>query len=180
MGSVSGLTAWATCPPLLWTCAKMCYLEYMRTRKGPSAGQTMTLRLDRDTLRRLDELAQATDHSKAWLAAKAVKTYLNLNEWQIAAIHEAVVKADRRGAKFFTQEQLAGPLTDRLGSTEGLFTASPCDAMRWFPPPRVLWEDALGRKHKIKRSALRLGIPKHSISRPRPPWPVCRGSQRSG
>jgi len=66
----------------------------------------MTLRLDRDTIRRLDDLAQATERSKAWLAAQAVKTYLDLNEWQIAAIREAVVKAGRRDTKFFTQEEV--------------------------------------------------------------------------
>jgi RHH-type transcriptional regulator, rel operon repressor / antitoxin RelB len=71
----------------------------------------MTLRLDPDTLRRLDDLAQATDRSKAWLAAQAVKTYLDLNEWQIKAIREAVVKADRRAAKFFTQEEVDAWLT---------------------------------------------------------------------
>ena len=84
----------------------MYYLEYMRTRKTSAASQTMTLRLDPDTLRRLDDLAQATDRSKAWLAAQAVKTYLDLNEWQIQAIREAVAKADRRDAKFFTQEEV--------------------------------------------------------------------------
>ena len=89
----------------------MCYPEYMRTRKTSSASQTMTLRLDRDTIRRLNELAQATDRSKAWLAAQAVKTYLDLNEWQIVAIREAVAKADRRGAKFFTQEEVDAWLT---------------------------------------------------------------------
>ena len=71
----------------------------------------MTLRLDPDTLRRLDDLAQATDRSKAWLAAQAVKTYLDLNEWQIKAIREAVVKADRRAAKFFTQKEVDAWLT---------------------------------------------------------------------
>ena len=89
----------------------MCYLEYMRTRKTSSVSQTMTLRLDPDTLRRLNELAQATDRSRAWLAAQAVKTYLDLNEWQISAIREAVVKADRRDTKFFTQEEIDAWLT---------------------------------------------------------------------
>ena len=84
----------------------MCYLEHMRTRRTSPASQTMTLRLDRDTLRRLDELAQATDRSKAWLAAQAVRTNLELKEWQIKAIREAVVKADRRDVKFFTQEEV--------------------------------------------------------------------------
>lgn len=66
----------------------------------------MTLRLDPATVRRLDQLAHATDRSKAWLAAQAVKTYLDLNEWQVKAIREAVIKADRRDAKFSTQEEV--------------------------------------------------------------------------
>lgn len=66
----------------------------------------MTLRLDAADLRRLDALAEATERSKAWLAAQAVKTYLDLNEWQIRAIREAVKNADRRDAKFFTQEEV--------------------------------------------------------------------------
>ncbi len=66
--------------------------------------RTITLRLDPGTLRRLDELAEATDRSKAWLAAQAVRTYLDLNEWQIEAIRGAAERADRRGAKFFTHD----------------------------------------------------------------------------
>jgi RHH-type rel operon transcriptional repressor/antitoxin RelB len=66
----------------------------------------MTLRLDDADLRRLDALAEATDRSKAWLAAQAVKTYLDLNEWQIQAIRQAVLKANRRDARFFTQEEV--------------------------------------------------------------------------
>lgn len=84
----------------------MCYIEYMRTQKNSSFSRTLTLRLDPSTLRRLDELAHATDRSKAWLAAQAVKTYVDRNEWQVRAIREAVRKADRRGAKFFTQEEV--------------------------------------------------------------------------
>lgn len=66
----------------------------------------MTLRLDATDLRRLDALSEATERSKAWLAAQAVKTYLDLNEWQIRVIREAVTNADRRDAKFFTQEEV--------------------------------------------------------------------------
>lgn len=66
----------------------------------------MTLRLELADLRRLDALARATDRSKAWLAAQAVKTYLDLNEWQIKVIREAVALANRRAAKFFTQEEV--------------------------------------------------------------------------
>ena len=66
----------------------------------------MTLRLDPGILRRLDQLAQATDRSKAWLAAQAVKTYLDLNEWQIKAITGAVARADRQDAQFVTDEEV--------------------------------------------------------------------------
>jgi RHH-type transcriptional regulator, rel operon repressor / antitoxin RelB len=79
----------------------------MRTRKTLAAvSKTMTLRLDAATLRRLERLANATDRTKAWLAAEAVKTYLNLNEWQTEAIREAVKKADRRDAKFVSHEEV--------------------------------------------------------------------------
>ncbi len=79
----------------------------------------MTLRLDPGTLRRLDELAQATDRSKAWLAAQAVRTYLALNEWQIKAIHGAVERADRRDAKFLTHDDVAAWLATWGASQEG-------------------------------------------------------------
>jgi RHH-type transcriptional regulator, rel operon repressor / antitoxin RelB len=71
-----------------------------------AASRTMTLRLDADTLARLDELARATDRSKAWLAAEAVKTYIALNEWQTKAIRAAVSRANRRDARFVSHEDV--------------------------------------------------------------------------
>jgi len=58
------------------------------------------------TLQRLEALARATDRSRAWLAAHAVRTYLDLNEWQIQAVRAAVERADRRGTKFLSQEEV--------------------------------------------------------------------------
>ena len=78
----------------------------MRARGAAAASKTMTLRLDADTLARLDELAQATDRSKAWLAAQAVKTYIALNEWQTRAIRDAAKRANRRDARFVGQEEV--------------------------------------------------------------------------
>jgi predicted DNA-binding protein len=52
----------------------------------------MTLRLDAGTLRRLDHLAAMTERSKAWLAAQAIRDYLELNEWQTRTIELAVKK----------------------------------------------------------------------------------------
>ena len=66
----------------------------------------MTLRLDAATLRRLDRLAEVTERSKAWLAAQAVKDYLELNEWQTQAIKAALERADLRGARFIDHEKV--------------------------------------------------------------------------
>lgn len=44
------------------------------------------LRLDPDIRKRLDALAVATERSRAAIAAEAVKLYVDLQEWQIAAI----------------------------------------------------------------------------------------------
>ena len=55
---------------------------------------TMTLRIDEETNRHLDELAAATDRSKAFLAQKALADYLALNTWQVAEIHRGLTEAD--------------------------------------------------------------------------------------
>ena len=54
----------------------------------------VTLRLEPDVRKRLDKLAKVTDRSRAALAAEAVRQYIELNEWQIAAIQEGVRDAD--------------------------------------------------------------------------------------
>lgn len=57
--------------------------------------EPVTLRLDAATRKRLDKLAKATERSRAALAADAVRQYLDLNEWQIAAIQAGVREANR-------------------------------------------------------------------------------------
>lgn len=56
--------------------------------------EPVTLRLDPDIRARLDRLAKATDRSRAALAAEAVRQFVELNEWQVAAIQEGVRDAD--------------------------------------------------------------------------------------
>jgi len=56
--------------------------------------EPVTLRLDLDVRKRLDKLAKATHRSRAALAAEAVRQYVELNEWQIAAIQEGLRDAD--------------------------------------------------------------------------------------
>ena len=56
--------------------------------------ERVTLRLDPDIRKRLDRLPKATDRSRAALAAEAVRQFVELNEWQIAAIQEGLRDAD--------------------------------------------------------------------------------------
>jgi RHH-type rel operon transcriptional repressor/antitoxin RelB len=55
---------------------------------------TMTIRLDDDLKDRLDLLATATHRSKSFLAAEALRDFIELNEWQINEIKAAIIEAD--------------------------------------------------------------------------------------
>ena len=54
----------------------------------------MTIRLDPELKSRLDRLSAATHRSKSYLAAEAVREYIETNEWQIAEIQKALREAD--------------------------------------------------------------------------------------
>lgn len=55
---------------------------------------TMTIRLEPELKARLDQLAEATQRSKSFLAGEAIREFIELNEWQIKEIQEAVKEAD--------------------------------------------------------------------------------------
>lgn len=55
---------------------------------------TMTVRIDDDVKDRLDVLAEATRRSKSFLAAQAIREYVELNEWQIHETRAALAEAD--------------------------------------------------------------------------------------
>jgi RHH-type transcriptional regulator, rel operon repressor / antitoxin RelB len=54
----------------------------------------ITVRVDRKTRTRLDKLAGAMDRTRSRVAAEAIRAYIELNEWQIAEIKEALKEAD--------------------------------------------------------------------------------------
>jgi predicted transcriptional regulator len=54
----------------------------------------MTIRLEPDVKKRLDRLAAATDRSKSFLAAEAVRAYVENNEWQIDEVRAALEEAN--------------------------------------------------------------------------------------
>ncbi len=55
---------------------------------------TMTIRIDEHTKNQLGKLAKSSRRSKSFLAAEAIKTYIELNAWQMQEIEAALVEAD--------------------------------------------------------------------------------------
>jgi RHH-type transcriptional regulator, rel operon repressor / antitoxin RelB len=66
--------------------------------------EVLTIRIDRKT--KLEKLAKATDRTKSYLAAEAIRTYVDLNEWQIQEIKAALKEADA--------EDFADPMDVRI------------------------------------------------------------------
>ena len=56
---------------------------------------TMTIRLEPALKRRLEELAESTQRSRSFLAAQAIREFVELNERQIREIRSAIAEADR-------------------------------------------------------------------------------------
>jgi len=56
--------------------------------------EQFSLRLSKATKDRLQELADATGRTKAFLAQDAIEKYLELESWQIKAIQEGIKEVD--------------------------------------------------------------------------------------
>ncbi len=57
--------------------------------------EIITIRVDPKTKEKLEEMARAMDRTKSYIAAEAIKDYIQLNEWQIQAIQEGINQADK-------------------------------------------------------------------------------------
>ena len=66
---------------------------------------TMTIRLEDEVKDRLERLAESTHRSKSFLAAEAIREFVEINEWQIAEIRAALKEAD--AADFATDKEVA-------------------------------------------------------------------------
>lgn len=55
---------------------------------------TMTNRLEPELKARLDQLAEATHRSRSFLAAEALREFIEINEWSIKEIKDAINEAD--------------------------------------------------------------------------------------
>ena len=66
--------------------------------------EVMTIRVDRKTKARLEKLAKVMDRTKSYVAAEAIRAYVDSNEWQIAEITAALKEAD--AGDFATEKQV--------------------------------------------------------------------------
>ena len=65
---------------------------------------TMTIRIEEDVKERLDRLAESTQRSKSFLAAEAIREFVEKNEWQIAEIRSALKEAN--AGDFASEEEV--------------------------------------------------------------------------
>jgi RHH-type transcriptional regulator, rel operon repressor / antitoxin RelB len=56
---------------------------------------TFTVRIEPEVKKRLEKLAKSTGRSRSFLAAEALSEYLDVNEWQVAGVKEAIASLDR-------------------------------------------------------------------------------------
>lgn len=59
------------------------------------ASTTFTVRVDPDVKERLEKLAKSTGRTRSYLAAEAIAEYLDVNEWQVSGIRQAITSLDR-------------------------------------------------------------------------------------
>ena len=73
---------------------------------------TITARIDDETRNHLQALAEATQRSRSWLVADAIRRYVEDEKWQIEAILEGISEAD--SDDFATEEEVNATFS-RLG-----------------------------------------------------------------
>lgn len=67
---------------------------------------TMTVRLEPDIKERLDALADVTQRTRSFLAAEAIREYVEVNEWQLREIRNALAEAET--GDFASDEDVRG------------------------------------------------------------------------
>ena len=56
---------------------------------------TFTVRVDAAAKKRLERLAKSTGRNRSFIVAEAINEYLDVNEWQVAGIRQAIASLDR-------------------------------------------------------------------------------------
>jgi RHH-type transcriptional regulator, rel operon repressor / antitoxin RelB len=61
---------------------------------GYNMSETLSIRIDPGTKRRLDALAKRSKRSKSFLAAEAIAAYVESEEWQLGEIQAGIAELD--------------------------------------------------------------------------------------
>ena len=54
----------------------------------------LTLRLDSRLKKQLERLSKAMNRTRSFVASEAIREYVELNEWQIEQVKQALIEAD--------------------------------------------------------------------------------------
>jgi RHH-type rel operon transcriptional repressor/antitoxin RelB len=57
--------------------------------------ETLSIRIDPETKRRLDALSKRSKRSKSFLAAEAIAAYVDSEEWQLGEVQAGMAELDR-------------------------------------------------------------------------------------
>jgi RHH-type transcriptional regulator, rel operon repressor / antitoxin RelB len=74
-----------------------------------AGSSVLTLRLDPKLKKQLDRLSEATNRSRSFVAAEAIREYVELNNWQIGETIKGLAEADR--GEFATDKEVERALT---------------------------------------------------------------------
>ena len=73
----------------------------------------ITMRVEAELRRRLERLAKAQRRSKSFVAAEALRDYVDVHEWQIAETRKALAEAERGD---FAREDQVQRVMGRFGA----------------------------------------------------------------
>lgn len=76
----------------------------------------VTVRVKPATRERLDALAVATRRSKSFVIEEALEMYLDVNEWQIAGIKQALNETEKPGAVFVDHDEVLAKWEAKRGA----------------------------------------------------------------
>lgn len=72
------------------------------------AKETISVRLDPETLKRLDAISKSMGRKRGAIMTHAIERYVEAEEWQVNAIQEAMDELGRGEADLVDHEEIAG------------------------------------------------------------------------
>ena len=76
----------------------------------------ITVRVKPATKKRLESLASATKRSKSYVIEEALELYLDVNEWQIAGIVQALAEAEKPETVFVDHDEVLAQWEAKKGA----------------------------------------------------------------